>query len=128
MPQTTELPVQHESQNPRDAHPQPQTDQQIKAPGGALNNDLRLTHMPGPERFPISYVTFGEILKTIDANWHLFEPYLPPQDLWQAKLVEVSQIRNRVAHFRRGHEDDLDRVLRLMKDVDQGFFKFCTSK
>ncbi|MGS2619676.1 hypothetical protein ACVCAH_35115 [Micromonospora sp. LZ34] len=82
--------------------------QQIAPPGKALSNDLQLTHMPGPERFPISYVTFGSLLRTINNNWSLFEPYLPPQDLWQAKLVEVSQIRNRVAHFRQGHYDDLD--------------------
>lgn len=96
-------------------------------PGNSLNNDLRLTHMPTPEQHPFSYVTFGNLLKSIASNWRLFEPYLPPQKLWEAKLEEVSQIRNRVAHFRLGHGDDLDRVLRLLRDIDQGFWKFCTS-
>lgn len=102
--------------------------QQISAlPGHTLANDLRLTHMPTPEQNPISYVTFSVLLKTIDNNWKFFEPYLPPQNLWASKLVEVSQIRNRVAHFRLGHGDDLDRVLRFLRDIDQGFWKFCTS-
>jgi len=104
-----------------------QWQQQIPAPGNALTNDLRLTHMPGPEQFPISYVTFGQLLKSIDVNWNLFEGYLPPKDLWSSKLAEVSQVRNRVAHFRHGHPDDLDRVIRLMRDIDSGFFSFCTS-
>jgi hypothetical protein len=99
----------------------------VGVPGASLTNDLRLTHMPTPEQNPISYITFGTLLKTVEDNWSLFEPYLPPQNLWKAKLEEVSQIRNRVAHFRRGHDDDLDRVLRMMRDIDQGFWKFCTS-
>ncbi|MFE2613330.1 Swt1 family HEPN domain-containing protein [Micromonospora chalcea] len=98
-----------------------------RLPGISLNSDARLTHMPTPEQSPISYITFGTLLKTIANNWHLFEPYLPPQDLWTSKLEEVSQIRNRVAHFRYGHGDDLDRVLRFMRDIDQGFWRFCTS-
>jgi hypothetical protein len=50
-----------------------------------------------------------------------------PTTIWEAKLEEVSQIRHRVAHFRRGHRDDLQRVLQLMRDLDQGFWRFCTS-
>jgi hypothetical protein len=101
--------------------------QRVPQPGGPLASDLRLTHMPTPEESPISYVTFGGLQEIIDSNWDLFAIYLPPQDLWGAKLVEVSQIRNRVAHFRLGNSDDLERVLRLMRDIDRGFWKFCTS-
>lgn len=46
---------------------------------------------------------------------------------WQAKLSEIDQIRNRVEHFRRGHADDINRVRQLLRDLDQGFWKFCTS-
>lgn len=42
------------------------------------------------------------------------------------KLDEIIHIRNRVAHFRDGHRDDIDRLLQLMKDVDKGFWNFCT--
>src|SRR6266550_8206605 len=74
--------------------------QQVPQPGGSLATDLRLTHMPTPEESPISYVTFGSLQEIMENNWNLFSIYLPPQDLWSGKLVEVSQIRNRVAHFR----------------------------
>ena len=96
-------------------------------PARSLTADLRLTHMPTSEQNPISYVTFGDLQRTIENHWNLFATYLPPQDLWVAKLEEISQIRNRVAHFRLGHNDDLERVLRFMRDVDQGFWRFCTS-
>jgi len=101
--------------------------QQVTSSATYQHGDSRLTHMPTPEQQPISYITFGALQKTITRHWSLFEKYLPPQNLWDAKLEEISQIRNRVAHFRLGHHDDLQRVLRFMKDVDKGFWTFCTS-
>ncbi|MBD3945654.1 hypothetical protein [Nocardioides ganghwensis] len=96
-------------------------------PRGSLTADLRLTHMPTPDASPISYVTFGSLCRTIGNHWDLFSVYLPPRDLWEAKLSEVAQIRNRVAHFRLGHFDDLTRLLQFMRDLDDGFWRFCTS-
>jgi hypothetical protein len=60
-------------------------------------------------------------------HWKCFESYLPPQDLWDAKLKEVKQIRHRIAHFRRGHADDHQRLLQFLRDIDHGFWTFCTS-
>lgn len=90
-------------------------------------NDLSLTHMPGPEKMNMSFITFGSLLKTVTNEWDLYSSYLPPQSIWDAKNEEVSQIRNRIAHFRRGNKDDHQRVIQLMRDVDQGFLKFCIS-
>jgi len=90
-------------------------------------NDLLLTHMPGPEKLYMSFITFGSLTKTISKEWDLYSSYLPPQSIWDAKIEEVSQVRNRIAHFRRGNVDDLQRVIQLLRDVDKGFFKFCTS-
>jgi hypothetical protein len=89
--------------------------------------DKRLSHMPTPEVDPLSYLQLSSVCQTIDANWDLFKGYLPPQSLWKAKVEEISQIRHRVAHFRVGHHDDLARVIQLLRDVDQGFWTFCTS-
>lgn len=89
--------------------------------------DKRLTHMPTPERDPLSYVQFSELRRVISAQWQLFESFLPPQSLWEAKLEEIVQIRHRVAHFRRGHQDDLQRVVQFLRDLDDGFWRFCTS-
>src|SRR4051794_7882071 len=54
--------------------------QEIAAlPTRSLTNDLRLTHMPTREQFPVSYIDFSVLLRTIDNHWDLFNPYLPPQ-------------------------------------------------
>jgi hypothetical protein len=89
--------------------------------------DKRLTHMPTPEMNALSYAQLSKLQDLITRHWDCFAQYLPPPDIWTAKLAEVSQIRHRVAHFRIGHVDDLQRVLQLLRDVDDGFWRFCTS-
>ena len=89
--------------------------------------DKKLQHMPTPDKSPVTYLTFPELTKLIKNNWNLFSAYLPPLKQWEAKLEEIVNIRNRIAHFRQGHRDDLDRVLQLLRDIDTGFWKFCTS-
>ena len=83
--------------------------------------------MPTRERLSTSYILFSQLQRTISRRWTLFREYLPPKDIWRAKLSEIDQIRNRVAHFRRGHPDDINRVRQLLRDVDHGFWRFCTS-
>lgn len=94
---------------------------------GAFKWDKRLIHMPTPEMNALSYAPISALKKAIEQNSTLFESYLPPSNIWQAKLEEVEQIRHRVAHFRLGHEDDLQRVVQFLRDLDQGFWRFCTS-
>ncbi len=89
--------------------------------------DKRLTHMPTREMNALSYAQLGQLMTLIGQHWDCFAPYLPPQTLWEAKLKEVLQIRHRIAHFRAGHADDHARVLQLLRDVDRGFWTFCTS-
>jgi hypothetical protein len=89
--------------------------------------DKRLTYMPTPEEDPLSYAQFSELCRIISEEWRLFEHFLPPKSIWAAKLEEVTQVRHRVAHFRAGHRDDLDRVVQLLRDIDHGFWRFCTS-
>ena len=91
------------------------------------DQDKKLSHMPTRESLPTSYMQLGGLLKTVEAEWILFEPYLPPKQIWEAKLLEVKQIRHRVAHFRLGHQHDGIRVEQLLRDVDQGFWRFCAS-
>jgi hypothetical protein len=91
------------------------------------NNDKRLVHMPTAEESLLSYAQLSDLTRLIGDNWQLFESYLPPQSIWNAKLEEVSQIRHRVAHFRSTHEDDLGRVMQLLRDLDDGFWRFCSS-
>lgn len=88
--------------------------------------DKALKHIPTADDNPLSFTTFAELVKLIQNNWDLFAEYLPPKHIWGVKLDEIIHIRNRVAHFRNGHIDDIERLLQLMRDVDNGFWKFCT--
>ena len=89
--------------------------------------DKRLSHMPTREVLPTSYMQLTELLDTVSCEWDLFKPYFPPRDVWEGKLPELKQIRHRVAHFRVGHRDDVLRVEQLLRDLDGGFWRFCTS-
>ncbi|MFW8590802.1 Swt1 family HEPN domain-containing protein [Glaciecola sp. 2405UD65-10] len=89
-------------------------------------SDKSVTHIPTSNDNPLSFTTFTELIKLIQNNWDLFSEYLPPKCIWEVKLEEIVHIRNRVAHFRSGHTDDIERLLQLMRDIDNGFWKFCT--
>ncbi|SDR60991.1 hypothetical protein SAMN05519103_07243 [Rhizobiales bacterium GAS113] len=101
--------------------------EEIPQLGKSFESDKRLVHMPTPEMDALSYAPLSTLEKAIERNWNLFQPYLPPDTIWKAKLEEISQIRHRVAHFRVGHEDDLRRLLQFLRDLDRGFWRFCTS-
>jgi hypothetical protein len=94
---------------------------------GALQADKVLTHMPTTEMNALSYSQLSKLIALIDAHWDCFATYLPPKSIWTAKLQEIAQIRHRVAHFRMGHADDLARVKQFLRDIDMGFWRFCTS-
>ena len=55
--------------------------------------DKRLRHMPTPEKDVLSYITFSQLTRLISDNWNAFDCYLPPQNIWLAKLEEIGQIR-----------------------------------
>ena len=83
--------------------------------------------MPTRERLPTSYTQLKDLLSTVTDEWPLFEPYFPPQKIWEAKMEEIQQIRHRMAHFRVGHKDDQRRVGQVLRDIGEGFWRFCTS-
>ncbi len=91
------------------------------------DSDKRLSHMPTAEDGILSYLQLSELLRVIADNWSLFSGYLPPQSIWEAKLEEVAAIRHRIAHFRTLHRDDIARVKQFLRDIDAGFWRFCTS-
>ena len=94
---------------------------------GPKRNDKRMTHMPTPEDDVLSFIQLSELQRVVANHWELFEEYLPPKSLWEAKLEEVVAIRHRIAHFRSLHRDDLPRMRQFLRDIDQGFWRFCTS-
>lgn len=89
--------------------------------------DKALTHMATAEEDPLSYVQLSELRRIITGDRALFDAFLPPEKIWDARMDEIAQIRHRVAHFRRGNDYDLDRVVQLLRDIDKGFWKFCTA-
>lgn len=95
----------------------------------SLKADSRHPHMSTPENDPLWFLSFDSLLKIIFDRklWKRFETYLTTRRLLKAKFEEISPIRNRIAHCRSLHPDDLERLTRLMKDIDQGFWNFCTS-
>ncbi len=66
----------------------------------ALENDRTLSPMPASGQLQTSFMQLSDLVKTISLNWELFRTYLPPLQIWDARLLEVSQIRNRIVHFR----------------------------
>jgi len=94
---------------------------------GSQKADKALTHMPTPEEDPLSYAQLSELRRIIRENRPLFDPFLPPEKIWDARMDEIAQVRHRVAHFRKENEHDLDRVAHLLRDIDKGVWKFCTS-
>lgn len=100
---------------------------ELNATSGPLQADKALTHMPTPELNALSYSQLAKLITLVDAHWDCFAIYLPPKPIWNAKLQEIAQIRHRVAHFRVGHADDLARVKQFLRDIDMGFWRFCTS-
>jgi len=100
---------------------------QVKANSKAFAADKQLKHMPTPEMNALSYSQLAQLIELVKDNWGCFEPYLPPQSLWEAKLSEIAQIRHRSAHFRIGHADDYSRLRQFLRDIDHGFWTFCTS-
>ena len=99
----------------------------LSAKAHSFEADKRLTHMPTPELNALSYAQLSQLTTLIGTHWPCFECYLPPRELWDAKLVEICQIRHRIAHFRVGHVDDLPRLLQFLRDIDRGFWTFATS-
>jgi hypothetical protein len=95
----------------------------------SLTQDKRHRHMATPENDPLWYLSFGSVLKIMSDKqlWPIFECYLTTKELLEAKFSEILPIRNRSGHNRILHEDDLDRIRRLLRDLDQGFWRFCSS-
>jgi hypothetical protein len=95
----------------------------------SIQRDQQHPHMATSENEPIWFISFDSLLKILlDSQlWPRFECYLTTKNLLEAKLEEVKLIRNRIAHARSLHNDDLDRLRRVPRDLDPGFWRFCTS-
>lgn len=98
-----------------------------KWPPSSLAQDKRLHHMATRHQAAISYLTFSQLWDVIkdNANWPIFEPYFPPKDNVAVRIDEIKSIRNRVAHFREPHLNDIARIDLFMRDLEDGLRRFC---
>ena len=85
--------------------------------------------MATPEDDPLWFISFDALLTILFDRylWPLFLPCLTTKRLVRAKFEELKPVRNRIAHTRAIHRDDLRRVENVMRDLDAGFWTFCTS-
>lgn len=58
----------------------------------------------------LAFLDVGKLFEIIDKEWHLFEPSLIGQREWHGRVDELRTIRHRMAHCRRPHDDDLNRI------------------
>jgi len=97
-------------------------------PPSSGKNDKKLTHMVTPHQAAsLSYLTFSELWNIISdqENWHLFSSYFPPKENVEPRIQELKSIRNRVAHFRKPHYLDVDRIKLFAQDMEPGIRRFC---
>lgn len=90
-------------------------------------NEARLAYMPSPDAENLlAYLDVYDLFDLIDGNWDLFETSLIDADVWRGRTKELRQIRHRIAHCRRPHEDDLSRIEQCMRDLEGGAFRAVT--
>jgi hypothetical protein len=96
-------------------------------PPASLSKDKTLHHMATSHQAGLSYLTFGQLWDVISdsKNWPLFQPYFPPTDVTAIRVKEVKAIRNRVAHFRDPHPQDVARLKLFLEEMEPGIRSFC---
>lgn len=75
----------------------------------------------------LAYLDAAPLLQLTHDQWSLFGSYLPAQKIWAGRIEELREIRNRIGHCRRPHEDDLNRLEQTLKDLEGGAFRAMSS-
>jgi hypothetical protein len=68
----------------------------------------------------LAYADVSDLFGLIEDQWAMFEPFLPPKRRWQGTSDELRELRNRSAHCRRPHRDDLGRLEQTLRDLESG--------
>lgn len=75
----------------------------------------------------LSYADASVLFDTIDQHWELFADVLLPPLRWQGQVDTLKAVRNRIAHCRRPHPDDLARIEMTLRDLEAGARRFYSS-
>jgi hypothetical protein len=72
----------------------------------------------------LAYLDVSRLFELISRRWELFEPVLIPKVRWDGLMDEMRQVRHRVAHCRRPHPDDIQRLELALRTLEHGARNF----
>jgi hypothetical protein len=72
----------------------------------------------------VAYVDVSLLFEIIAEDWEVFEPFLPARKRWEGLVDLLGDLRNRNAHCRRPHQDDLGRIKQALRDLEAGAWSF----
>ena len=75
----------------------------------------------------LAYADVGALFELIEDKWEFFSPLLPPLQRWRGRADELRELRNRNAHCRRPHADDVARLEQALRDLERGAWLFYSS-
>lgn len=87
------------------------------------SKDRENEYMASPDRdAPLAYLDSAQLLDLIESEevWPLLEASLLPKKRWQGMVDELRSLRNRNAHMRRPHPDDLPRIEQALRNLEPG--------
>lgn len=68
----------------------------------------------------LSYADAPVLFRLVLDQWDLFSRYLPSLARWRGSADLLLDLRNRIAHCRRPHRDDLGRIEQMLRDLEPG--------
>jgi hypothetical protein len=86
-------------------------------------NDAANSYMLSPDdESLLSYSDMSDLFRLIEHpdHWPLFESSLLPLIRWRGLTDELRAIRNRIAHCRKPHHDDVARIELLLRNLEPG--------
>jgi len=83
--------------------------------------DVENSYMPSPDATNLlAYLDATELFELIRSVRGLVAYALPGEKRWEGLVDELHSIRNRVAHLRRPHPDDLRKLEQTLRDLEPG--------
>lgn len=98
-----------------------------RAPTRAVGDDANAYMASADAGELLAYADVADLFGLIEDQWALFEPLLPPLRRWQGTADELRELRNRSAHCRRPHRDDLARIEQVLRNLESGAWQFYAS-
>jgi hypothetical protein len=85
--------------------------------------DLENAYMPSADTSNVlAYIDTADLMATLSRSsvWPLVEYALVKKSRWEGVADELRSIRNRNAHLRRPHRDDLSRLEQVLRNLERG--------